>query len=516
MKLSCLVNDIKDQIISVKYSGDLQRQPGLSKGAALRSSLSRRALNININGLAINSKLAKEGYLFFCLSGTHCKGVDFINEACSNGAKAVILHEDIKVKSPIVIIRVKDVIRCLASLTAEFYDYPSDRLNMTAVTGTNGKTTITFAIESILQAFKKKAGVIGTLNYRFGNNVFIGQNTTPDIITINELLKQMLGEKIKFLAMEVSSHALAQRRIEGLKFNQAIFSNLSQDHFDYHKTKRNYFLAKTILFKDYLKTGGSAIVNTDDAHGRKLAGLIKKKRKNKIKVITYGIKNKADITARHICFDCNGSRFLVEGLKHKFGVETNLIGVFNVYNALASIAASLILGIPPIYIVKGLKNVFVPGRLEKIVCRQKDISIFVDYAHTEDGLKNVLLSLNELKGYGKLIVVFGCGGDRDKGKRPLMGKVASELADFTIITSDNPRFEDPESIISDIKKGISRENYICITDRKDAIKKAIDMARAGDIVLVAGKGHEDYQIIKDNKFAFNDRLVVEAILNKAG
>ncbi|MDD5355253.1 MAG: UDP-N-acetylmuramyl-tripeptide synthetase, partial [Candidatus Omnitrophica bacterium] len=259
-----------------------------------------------------------------------------------------------------------------------------------------------------------------------------------------------------------------------------------------------------------------AIINTDDAYGRRLAGLIKNNKKNKVNIISYGIKNKADIIAKDIYFDCNGSRFMVEGLKHKFSVETNLIGVFNVYNALASIAASLALGIPPKYIAEGLKSVFVPGRLEKIICRQKDISIFVDYAHTEDGLKNILLSLNELKVYGRLIVVFGCGGNRDKGKRPLMGKVASELADFTIITSDNPRFENPKSIISDIKKGISRKNYICIADRKDAIEKSIEMAREGDVVLVAGKGHEDYQIIKDKKFAFNDRLVIEAILDKLG
>ncbi|MDD5355526.1 MAG: Mur ligase family protein, partial [Candidatus Omnitrophica bacterium] len=250
MKLSCLVNNIKGQIVSVSYPVDSRNKSGLFKVGVLKNVFPRNTLGININGLAINSKLVKESYLFFCLSGTHCKGTDFINEAYSNGAKVVISQESIKTKLPIVIIRVKDAIQCLASLVGEFYDYPSDKLNMTAVTGTNGKTTTTFALENILRAFRRKTGVIGTLNYRFGNNVFIGQNTTPDIITINGLLRQMVEEKIKFLAMEVSSHALAQRRIEGLKFNQAIFTNLSQDHFDYHKTKNNYFLAKSILFTD--------------------------------------------------------------------------------------------------------------------------------------------------------------------------------------------------------------------------------------------------------------------------
>jgi UDP-N-acetylmuramoyl-L-alanyl-D-glutamate--2,6-diaminopimelate ligase len=513
MKLIRLVNNIRKQIVSLSCPAGTSYKSQLFRSV---DDIPRKILNLGVNGLAINSKLVKEGDLFFCLKGTRCRGSDFINESYSNGATAVILDHAIEIKAPIIAIRVKDSIKALADTANEFYGHPSDKLNMTAITGTNGKTTITFAMENILRAFNKNAGVIGTVNYRFGNNVFPAFNTTPDIITINGLLKQMLGEKVKYLVMEVSSHALDQKRIDGLKFNQAIFTNLSQDHFDYHKTKNNYFSAKSILFTDYIKEGGTALINIDDAYGRRLRDLIRKNKKNKTKVITYGIENKADVSAKDIYFNRNGCRFKAEGLKSKFDVETNLIGTFNVYNVLASIAASLTLKIPREYIKEGLRSIYVPGRLEKVLCSYKDVSIFVDYAHTEDGLKNVLQSLNRLKGHGRLIVVFGCGGDRDKNKRPKMGKVASEIADFAIITSDNPRSENPWEIISDIKKGITKDNYIEVTDRKDAIEKAMGMIRSGDILVVAGKGHEDYQIIKDKRIAFNDRLIIEALLSRKG
>jgi UDP-N-acetylmuramoyl-L-alanyl-D-glutamate--2,6-diaminopimelate ligase len=324
----------------------------------------------------------------------------------------------------------------------------------------------------------------------------------------------MVDNKVKFLLMEVSSHALAQRRIAGIEFNQAIFTNLSQDHFDYHRTKRNYFLAKAALFTGYIKNNGTAIINIDDNYGLKLRDLIRNNKKAKI--ITYGIKRKSDIIARDISFDSKGCYFTVVGLGHKFNLKTNLVGIYNVYNALASIADCLVLGIPPAYIIQALENIYVPGRLEKVSCWQKDISIFIDYAHTPDALKNVLLSLQRLKGRGRLIIVFGCGGDRDKDKRPKMGRLASQLADFTIITSDNPRREDPLNIISQIRKGIDNNNYTQIVDRKDAIEKALDMAVSGDTIIVAGKGHEDYQILKDKRIDFNDRLVIEEILAKKG
>jgi UDP-N-acetylmuramoyl-L-alanyl-D-glutamate--2,6-diaminopimelate ligase len=506
MKIRNIVNNIKKQIISISCPQGVFVKSYLSKMPA-------KTLSMPINGLAINSKLVKEGYLFFALSGTRYKGVDFIIEAYSNGANAVILENNVKVSVPIVAIKVKDVISCLGDIANEFYGHPSNTLNMTAITGTNGKTTITFAIENILRTFKKDAGIIGTVNYRFGSNIFPAFNTTPDIITINSLLRQMIDEEIKFLIMEVSSHALAQRRIEGLKFNQAVFTNLTQDHFDYHKTKQKYFLAKSILFSDYIKKGGAAIINIDDIYGRKLINIAKK---NRARIITYGIRNKADVSAKNICFNRDGCQFTVEGLRQEFILDTNLIGVFNVYNTLASVATSLELNIPKECIVKGLRNVYVPGRLEKVVCKEGDVSIFIDYAHTEDGLRNVLMSLKKIKGNGRLLVVFGCGGDRDKSKRPKMGRVATELADFAIITSDNPRSENPRDIIADIKQGINGNNYTDIQDRKEAIEAAVNMVRSGDILVVAGKGHEDYQIIKGERLAFNDRLIIEAILSKKG
>ncbi|MDD5006131.1 MAG: UDP-N-acetylmuramoyl-L-alanyl-D-glutamate--2,6-diaminopimelate ligase [Candidatus Omnitrophica bacterium] len=493
MKLNTLLSNIKNQVISINPCN---------------------FSNIDIKGLSLNSKLVKKGYLFFCLAGSRYNGLDFINEAYSNGAHAVMVEDNIKIKLPkdSVVISVKDITGCLGFLANKFYDYPIDRLNMTAVTGTNGKTTITFMIENILNTASKQAGVIGTINYRFGRSVFDAKNTTPDILTIHSFMNQMLQNKIKYLVMEVSSHALAQRRIEGLKFDQAIFTNLSQDHFDYHKTKKNYFAAKSLLFTDYLKKEGAAIINVDDSYGLKLIDLIKKNKKSKI--LTYGIRKKSDVCAKNILLTQGGCRFTVKAPGHKFEVKTRLIGQFNIYNALASISACLALGILEKYIIKGLEEVYAPGRLERVDC--SDINIFVDYAHTEDALRNVLSSLNKLKGRGRLILVFGCGGDRDKDKRPKMGKVASELADFVIITSDNPRSEDPEEIISDIKAGISKTNHIASVDRKEAIKKAIDMAGSQDIIIVAGKGHEDYQIVKDKKFNFSDRAVIENILSQRG
>ena len=279
MKLDYLIKEIRRQVLTIS-SADIGQS---------------NSLNIDVKGLSLNSKEVKKGYLFFCLSGSRYNGKDFINEASQNGAVAVVIDENIKerVNKKITVIRVKDIIGCLGSVANKFYNNHSDNLNMTAVTGTNGKTTITFILENILSNHNKSVGVIGTINYRFNNNVFTAKNTTPDILTIHNFINKMLENNIKYLLMEVSSHALAQRRIEGLKFNQAIFTNLSQDHFDYHKTKKRYFMAKSLLFRNYLKEGGVAIINIDDLYGRRLINSIKKNKKNRI--LTYGIKRNTDI-----------------------------------------------------------------------------------------------------------------------------------------------------------------------------------------------------------------------------
>ncbi|MBL7198029.1 MAG: UDP-N-acetylmuramoyl-L-alanyl-D-glutamate--2,6-diaminopimelate ligase [Candidatus Omnitrophica bacterium] len=515
MKLNYLLSDIKNQVLSVNPSVALKIDSNSSKSKISKIRRNSNYLDIDIKGLALNSKLVKNGDLFFCLSGTRHKGSDFINEAYLKGTRAVMVDEEIKsrLSKNLIIIRVKDTIRCLGLIVDKFYGHALDKLNTIAVTGTNGKTTTTFIIENILKTFKKQVGVIGTINYRFGRRVFIAKNTTPDILTTHNVINRMLRNKIQYVLIEVSSHALSQRRIEGLKFDQVIFTNLSQDHFDYHKTKRNYFVAKSKLFTNYLKENGVAIINVDDTYGLKLLNLIKKN--NKHRILTYGIKKKADVNANNILFKRNGCSFTAQGIKHKFRLNTNLIGLFNIYNALASIGACLALDIPVEYIKKGLEEIYVPGRLE-LISRNHNIRIFVDYAHTEDALRNILLSLEKSKGSGRLIVVFGCGGDRDKDKRHKMGRIANELADFIIITSDNPRFEDPKKIISDIKAGIRNTSYMTLVDRKQAIEKAIDIARGGDIIVVAGKGHEDYQIVKDKKIVFNDRSVIEDILSKKG
>ena len=515
MKLSYLFSSIESQLLSVSISNAFRAGSGRLKSKIPAVVFGNKFLDIDVRGLSLNSKLTKKGYLFFCLSGSRYRGSDFINEAYSNGARAVVVEEIIKARilKDLMVIRVKDIIKCLGSIAGRFYDHSSAKLNMTAITGTNGKTTTTFIIENILKAYRKQTGLIGTINYRFSKKVLSAQNTTPDILTTYSLIDQMLEDKIKYLLIEVSSHALAQRRIEGIKFDQAVFTNLGQDHFDYHRTKENYFKAKSKLFTDYLKEEGTAIVNIDDTYGCKLLEMVRKNKK--FRVLTYGINKKADVCADRISVKRNGCCFTITGLKSKFKLETNLLGRFNIYNALASIATCLVLNIPEEYIIRGLREIYVPGRLERVRCRN-NISIFVDYAHTQDALRNILLTLKGIKGRGRLILVFGCGGDRDRDKRHKMGKIASELADFVIITSDNPRFEDPKEIISDIKRGIRRTNYIILADRKCAIEKAIDIARSKDIIVVAGKGHEDYQVIKDRKFAFNDRLILEDILSKRG
>jgi len=496
MKLSLLINEVKDQTV-------------LSKDADL---FAHREGSIDIKGLSLNSKLVKKGDVFFCLPGTRCSGTNFLEEACSNGARVAIVNKEAKLNyhKELLLIKVKDTVKSLGVVADKFYGYPLKKLNTIAVTGTNGKTSTTFIIENILKSYRKKVGVIGTINYRISNNKIIANNTTPDILTTYKVINRMINTRVKYLLMEVSSHALEQRRIEGLRFNQAIFTNLSQDHLDYHVTKKNYFKAKSRLFMGYLQIGGTAIINADDTFGIKLINLVMKCKKHK--VLTYGISKKADICAKEIMFNNQGCSFVVQSKKFKTKIHTNLIGLFNIYNCLAAIASSLTLGIPKKYIESGLRNIYVPGRLE-LVSHRHNVSIFVDYAHTEDALRNSIQALKNIKKSGRLIVVFGCGGNRDRGKRQKMGRVASKLADFVIITSDNPRFEEPQKIISEIKMGVVNKNNLSIVDRKKAIKKAIDIAKSQDIILIAGKGHEDYQIIKNKRIAFNDRAVVRDILS---
>ncbi|MBU0503081.1 MAG: UDP-N-acetylmuramoyl-L-alanyl-D-glutamate--2,6-diaminopimelate ligase [Candidatus Omnitrophica bacterium] len=465
--------------------------------------------DFQVRGIACNSKLIDDDFIFVAVKGNKEDGNEFIPEAIARGAKAVIYQspgrQDTKISGRIPFIKVKDARKALAKLASEFYANPSSLVKVTGVTGTNGKTTVTYLIEALLKEANLSPAVIGTINYRFKNEVIVSKNTTPGPLELQGMLKNMADKGVDSAVMEVSSHALDQDRTMGINFSSAIFTNLTQDHLDYHKTMQDYFLAKAKLFKG-LREKSASIINTDDKYGQRLKRSIRGKR-----VITYGIRNKADLKALDIRMNINGAEFTLKGLNNEFNLKTRLVGRHNIYNILAAVGWAISEGLS-VKIIRGALEKFtlVPGRLEKIDS-PKGFSVFVDYAHTDDALKNVITTLRQLTDK-KIIVVFGCGGDRDKTKRPKMGRVVSRLADQFIITNDNPRSEDPEVIISDIKKGILNSNYLVLPDRKKAINKAISLASSGDIVLVAGKGHENYQILKDKIISFNDREIVKECL----
>jgi UDP-N-acetylmuramoyl-L-alanyl-D-glutamate--2,6-diaminopimelate ligase len=461
-----------------------------------------------VQGISCNSKLVKNNSIFVAIKGNKEDGHRFIQEAIERGAKAVIVqtsaYQDTRTSGKISFIRVKDTRRALAKLVTKFYANPSSKIKVIGITGTNGKTTVSYLIESILREAGFNPAVIGTINYRFQDKVISSTNTTPGPIELQSMLAEMLEEGINYAIIEVSSHALHQDRTEGITFHSAIFTNLTQDHLDYHKTKANYFRAKSKLFSN-LSQNCFAIINNDDAYG------IKMKRLTKAKIITYGINSPADIQARDISFNIAQTEFTLKTTKGQANFKTRLIGRHNVYNILASIAFALSEGLSLEVIKSAIERFnFVPGRLERINANG-GFSVFVDYAHTEDALRNVIQTLRQLS-QKRIIVVFGCGGERDKTKRPKMGYVVSELADYAIITSDNPRSEDPNAIINDIKSGINKDNYCIIPQRQEAIIKSLSLAKSGDIILVAGKGHENYQILKDKVVHFDDRQVIRECL----
>jgi UDP-N-acetylmuramoyl-L-alanyl-D-glutamate--2,6-diaminopimelate ligase len=468
--------------------------------------------NLEINGIACDSKAVKPGYLFVALKGSKVNGADFIDEAIERGASAILLDVSDKCifKRGDTFIYVKDARTGLSQACQAYFGDISDKMRLIGVTGTNGKTTITYLIESLLKAAGEEAGIIGTVNYRFGQRLIPAVNTTPGALELYSLLSSMRKEKIKNCVMEISSHSLELGRVETLKFDAAIFTNLTREHLDFHKNMEDYLKAKLKLFGK-IKKDGFAIINIDDPAAAKI--IEKVKSEANAKIITYGIDNKADIRAEDINLSCKGLKFKFQGAE----IESSLIGRHNIYNILASISAAIALGIGLKDITKGVEAVKgLPGRLESVGCGQ-NFSVYVDYAHTEDGLENVLKSLRELKPRN-IISVFGCGGNRDRFKRPRMGKISTELSDRVFITSDNPRNEEPGDIINEITKGIDpkKDNYVIEPDRFSAIKKALAEAQKGDIVLVAGKGHETYQVFKDTTVPFDDREVVKRILKEEG
>ena len=454
-----------------------------------------------------DSRVVQKGDMFVAFRGYAQDGYGFIGEAISHMPKAVVAEKDFDAPDSVEKVLVKDTRTALAIIADNFYGHPSQKLKTIGVTGTNGKTTITYVIESILKAAGAKPGVIGTISYRIGGKSLPALNTTPGSLELQEMLARIAELPEPCAVMEVSSHALDQHRIDKVLYDAAIFTNITPEHLDYHKTLEEYFRAKARIF-DALKAGGVAILNSDDD---KVASL---KKSIKSKVITYGLKG-ADVSAKNIRLSIDNSKFDIVTPKGFFSVSTSLIGRYNVSNLLAAVAACQALGIDAGAIRSGIEAVgFVPGRLEPIECGQP-FKVFVDFAHTEDALTNVLGLLKEVA-KAKIITVFGCGGNRDRSKRPMMGKAACRLSDHVIITSDNPRFEEPGAIIDEIAGGVRGvfSNYEIEADRRKAIEKALDLAGTGSIVVIAGKGHEAGQIIKEKVLPFDDREVARRILER--
>lgn len=462
---------------------------------------------IQIKGITSNSQQVRKGFVFVAIKGNRQDGGAFIKEAIAQGASVVVRHRDaqkIKIPKNVKLLRVDDCRKFLAGQISKFYGSPSDKIKVVGITGTNGKTTISYLIEALAKKSGYTCGVIGTINYRFQGRAIPAKNTTPGSEELQKLLAKMQARKVKYCAMEVSSHALDQERVAQIHFSQAIFTNLTQDHLDYHKNLENYFQAKTKLFR-HLPASSVAIINNDDSYGcriQKLTGA---------QIITYGIKRPSTVMAVDINFGMQLSRFTLVTPKMNVKIKTNLVGYYNIYNILAAVAWAISenLSINDIRsAIEKFKNV--PGRLQRVNCK-KGYSVFVDYAHTPDALSNVISALRPLV-KGKIIVIFGCGGERDKLKRPKMGKVVTELADYAIITSDNPRSEDPRRIIDDICAGIDKDNYCLMAERSEAIRQGLSLVKDGDCLLIAGKGHENYQIIKNKVLDFCDRKVVQECL----
>lgn len=465
--------------------------------------------DVDITGISYNSKTTQSGDIFVCLVGEHSDGHEYFKSAVESGARAFFVEKELDTHLPQVV--VKSTRRQIADIADKFYGSPSKSINLIGVTGTNGKTTVTHLVQRILESGKidskygNKCALIGTLGYKLASNDNYkeAKHTTPQAPELQATLDLIHKKKIKNVAMEVSSHALEQNRVGKCVFKGAVLTNLTQDHLDYHITMDNYFNAKAILFKN-LKPGAFAVINADDEYAQRFLDVIPKG----VKVLTYGIKKEADIMAKDVNFTLNGAEFKCDAGKFGSGkVNLQMNGMFSIYNVLAAISVGLSLGIDLDLCIKSLEVTRgVAGRFE-IVARKP--LVIVDYAHTPDGLENVLTAAREITPKtSKLICLFGCGGDRDATKRPKMGAIAENLSDKIVITSDNPRSEDPQQIITDILTGlksVSTEKVFVEADRKKAIELLKTITNKEDVVVIAGKGHEDYQILKDRTIHFDDR-----------
>ncbi|HKM43713.1 MAG TPA: UDP-N-acetylmuramoyl-L-alanyl-D-glutamate--2,6-diaminopimelate ligase [Limnochordia bacterium] len=463
---------------------------------------------IEISGISYDSRTTKPGDLFVAISGMRVDGHDFVYEVAQKGAAALLVEEEIPDLALTQVIA-KNTRYALGLVSANFYNHPAQKLRVLGITGTNGKTTSTYLVKSILEQAGYKVGLIGTIETVIGDIVLESGRTTPESLDLQRLFSEMVEKGMDYVVMEVSSHALDLGRTAGISFVGALFTNLSQDHLDFHTTMEEYFSAKAKLFK-HLE--GPAIINADDAWGTKLLAL------PSVRSCTYGVEKEADFRAEKIQLENGGVSYILKSEVGQIPIHLKLTGYFNVYNSLGAAALCLSQGVSLAEIREGLMAApGVPGRFERIE-NDLGLNVVVDYAHTPHGLENVLISARELTPQGRLIIVFGAGGDRDMTKRPLMGAVAARLADVVILTSDNPRSEDPAVICSSIEKGLLSTNpqvdYAIIVQRRAAIDRAIRMATPDDLVIVAGKGHETYQESALGRIHFDDREEIKRTIKE--
>ena len=459
-----------------------------------------------VQNIRYDNRKIEQGDAFVCVKGFKVDGHSFIGDAIKKGAKTLIVQEDVNVQEDITIIKVRDTRKALAIMSSNYFGNPKDKLKIIGITGTNGKTTSAFIIKSILEKAGFMTGLIGTIANYIGNKKVDAVRTTPESYELHELFKNMVDAGVEYCVMEVSSHSLELDRVYGIQFEEGIFTNLTRDHLDFHKTFENYYNAK---FKPFERSNHS-IINLDDPYGANIVKDIEE-REVKTKVSTFSIEKESDFKAFEIKSHSNGSEFKVN-LESIEEFSINIPGEYNIYNSLGCIICAYNLNIPMDKIKEGLSDVVIPGRCE-LVAKEKNLpySIIIDYAHTPDGLENILSTVKAFT-KNRMISVFGCGGDRDKVKRPQMGKIGCELSDIAIITSDNPRSEEPMDIINDIVKPLNYDNFVIEVNRKEAIRKAMNMALEGDVIVIAGKGHETYQILKDETIHFDEREVVYDIL----
>lgn len=486
-------------------------------GVKLRAALSKKLGKKEVTGLEYDSRRVEAGFLFFAFAGAHADGREFAQQAIAKGAVAVVSELHAPEGFQGTWIQCEHGRQALAIASKNFYQRPDERLMLTGVTGTNGKTTTTFLIDSVLRAAGKTTAVVGTIEYRLAGEVRPAVNTTPESLDLYRIFHELEQAGGTHAIMEVSSHALALDRVYGITFHTAVFTNLTRDHLDFHKTMEDYFAAKMLLFQP--RAGSpprAAVINWDDPHAKEIL-TASEMQGSEMSVIRYGFETGADLRASELEVDFNGLQFTVEFGNQRVRLASPLVGRINAYNIMAACGTALSYGLDWDTIARGIaacKNI--PGRFEKVDAGQPFL-VVVDYAHTDDALKNTIAVARALKPT-RVITLFGCGGDRDRSKRPLMGMAAAQASDFVVLTSDNPRSEDPLAIMNDAMVGIRRFDtpHVAEPDREKAIRIALREAKPNDIVILAGKGHETYQVLKDRVIHFDDRETARAILRELG